>query len=186
MGMIQKEKILDSLLVTQCQSGNRKAMSLLIKRWNAKLCKHSYWYTNDLETSKDIVQDCWTIILYKINTLKDPNRFGGWALTIVSRKTLDWLKKHKKEKESLQNYQYESLNYKDEKNDNSKEMMSTLRASIKLLPYDQQLVLQLFYIEEYTIREISELINVSVGTIKSRLFTAREKLKLILKNKDYG
>jgi len=45
----------------------------------------------------------------------------------------------------------------------------------------QQMVIKLFYTEEYSLKEISKTLNISVGTTKSRLFHAREKLKQILK-----
>ena len=47
--------------------------------------------------SKDIAQDIWSTIFLKINGLKDPDRFGSWALTIATRKALDWCRKHSKE-----------------------------------------------------------------------------------------
>ena len=62
--------------------------------------------------------------------------------------------------------------------------MELLKA-IKKLPEQQQIVIRLFYVEDYTLKEISEILNISIGTAKSRLFHAREKLKLILKNRNY-
>lgn len=184
--MKKASKIFDSLLVLQCQSGNKRAASLLVKRWHAKLCRHAYWYTKDLESSKDIVQDSWSTILIKINGLKDPNSFGSWALTIVTRNTISWLRKHKKELENLNMYrnQYDEVVLDNHSNEKEK-TLARLKLSIKELPIHQQVVLNLFYIEEYNIKEISEIVNVSTGTVKSRLFTAREKLKLILNNRNY-
>lgn len=184
MSKEKTNKIFDALLVLQCKSGNKKAMTLLVKRWHAKLCRQAYWYTDDLEASKDIVQDSWSTILLKINTLKDPNSFGSWALTIVTRNAIDWQRKRKKELGSLNTYQNDNaaigeLNDKEHK----EEEINRLSALIKTLPKNQRAVLNLFYLEEYTVKQISEIMQVSVGTVKSRLFTAREKLKSILKNK---
>ncbi len=176
-------KVFDSLLVLQCQSGNKKAMTLLIKRWHARLCKQAYWYTHDLEVSKDIAQDSWSKILLKIDSLKDPNSFGSWALTIVTRNAISWLRKHKKEVENLNIYhkEHHKTSTQDHNHDDKEKTLALLKKAIKKLSIDQQMVLNLFYIEEYTVKQISEIVNVSTGTIKSRLFTAREKLKLILK-----
>ncbi|MEW7292771.1 RNA polymerase sigma factor [Aquimarina sp. 2304DJ70-9] len=178
--MTTTDKIFDSLLVMQCQSGNRKAMALLVKRWHPRLCKQAYWYTNNIEASKDVVQDSWSKILLKIHNLKDPNSFGSWALTIVTRNAIDWQRKHKKELVNLNSYHKE--NHRSTIDHDTNELVVVqLRKSIKELPKTQQIVLNLFYIEEYSIKQISEIMNVSTGTIKSRLFNAREKLKLILK-----
>jgi RNA polymerase sigma-70 factor (ECF subfamily) len=47
------------------------------------------------------------------------------------------------------------------------------------------MVLKLFYVEDYKLKELSDILKISVGTAKSRLFHAREKLKQQLKHKDY-
>ncbi|WP_106794888.1 RNA polymerase sigma factor [Aquimarina sp. Aq78] len=184
--MTNTNKTIDSLLVLQCQSGSKKAVTLLVKRWHTKLCKQAYWYTRDMEISKDIAQDSWSTIFLKINSLKDSNSFGSWALTIVTRNAINWLRKHKKEVEHLQAYKDCNTNRIEDDVQNNQNTMVLLKNSIKKLPYNQQLVLNLFYIEEYSIKQISDIINVSTGTVKSRLFTAREKLKLILKNRNHG
>ncbi|GAA3518175.1 sigma-70 family RNA polymerase sigma factor [Aquimarina addita] len=181
------KKIFDSLLVLQYQSGNKKAAGLLVKRWHKKLCKQAYWYTNDIDAAKDIAQDSWTTILTKINNLKEPNRFGNWALTIVNRKSIDWLRKNEKELINRGRYMYETNISNTETNtvDDTKYIITQLKNVIKELSIDQQIVLNLFYLESYNIKEISEIIDVSPGTVKSRLFTAREKLKQIFKNRNY-
>ncbi|MFD2561149.1 RNA polymerase sigma factor [Aquimarina rubra] len=185
--MTNTNKTFDSLLVLQCQSGNKKAAAILVKRWHEKLCKQAYWYSKDIEASKDIAQDSWSTILLKIHHLKDPNSFGSWALTIVTRKSYDWLRKNKKELEHLNSYS-ENL-YQDSMGDDTCDkddrIMIVLKKAIKTLPSDQQMVLHLFYLEGYSVKQIGKIANISTGTVKSRLFTAREKLKLILKSKNH-
>jgi RNA polymerase sigma-70 factor (ECF subfamily) len=56
---------------------------------------------------------------------------------------------------------------------------------IKNLPNEQQTVLKLFYLEGYKIHQIAEILSIAKGTVKSSLFTAREKLKSTLKHKNY-
>ncbi|MBW1296798.1 RNA polymerase sigma factor [Aquimarina litoralis] len=185
--MINTNKTFDSLLVLQCQSGNKKAAAILVKRWHVKLCKHANWYVKDEHFSKDIVQDCWNIIFLKISKLKNTNSFGSWALSIVTRKSIDWLRKNKKEKELLDTYKkrLDHVSVIDETIDETEVIKVLLKKAINMLPEQQKMVLNLFYKEEYSIKEISDIIGISKGTVKSRLFTAREKLKLILKNKNY-
>ncbi len=55
--------------------------------------------------------------------------------------------------------------------------------AIQTLPDEQKAVIKLFYLESYSIKQISELLKISAGTTKSRLFHAREKLKQTLKQK---
>jgi len=185
--MINKDKSIDSWLVLQTRAGNKKAIGLLVKRWHKKLCKQAYWYTKDMDIAKDIVQDCWTIIISKIGCLKDNASFGSWALSIVTRKSIDSLRKDQREFNNLQRY-YDNnsiTHHNTNFDDSSENLISKLRASIKKLPLQNQIVLHLFYLEELSIGQISEVLILPVGTVKSRLYNAREKLKTVLNRKHY-
>lgn len=182
--MEKLKEISDAKLVLAYQSGNKKSITILVKRWHYKFCRQAYWYTNDSEISKDIAQDSWNVILQKLDDLKNPEKFAYWALRIVCRKSIDWTRKKSKTLEKLKEY-HRALNIPIEDH-NSKNIESRIIAnSIKLLPDNQQFVLRLFYTENYTLKQISEILKLSQGTIKSRLFYAREKLKTIIKNRNY-
>ena len=180
--MTNRNKIYDAWLVLEYRSGNKKALTLLVKRWHKKLCRQAYWYTKDMDLAKDIAQDCWSVIINKMDNLKDANSFGSWALSIVTRKSIDHIRKHKREFKNLEQY-YDATNNgtNEDHGDNSENILTVLKKSIQRLPTDQQTVLQLFYLEEFSIKQISEVMLVPIGTVKSRLFTAREKLKTIIK-----
>jgi len=110
--------------------------------------------------------------------LRDPNSFSSWAMKIVTRKSLDYLKKQRKIREQLN-----SKNFITEAQEKEEEnpVLSKLKKAIKELPENQQVVLRLFYTQEYTLKEIADILEISIGTVKSRLYHAREKLKTILK-----
>lgn len=189
--MNKPEKIFDGLLVLQYQNGDKKALALLVKRWHIKMCKQAYWYTKDSDVAKDIAQDSWSSILKHIYTLKNTNSFGSWALTIVNRKAIDWIRKEKNTDEKLHRfYENSKAKYDTKENCNSIDNDPTIVAddrtkiiinAIKNLPNNQQIIIRMFYLEEYTIQEIGVILEISKGTVKSRLFYAREKLKLTLK-----
>jgi len=172
-------KIFDALLVLQYQSGDKKALGMLVKRYHNRFCSHANWYLCDLDASKDVVQDCWGIIMNKVGSLRDPNSFSSWAMRIVTRKSIDFLKQNKTKREKLRKYQYANLEGANNEERNTK--IIKLQQAIKSLSNDQQIVLRLFYTQEYSLIEISNILDISVGTVKSRLFHAREKLKTILR-----
>jgi RNA polymerase sigma-70 factor (ECF subfamily) len=173
------DKIFDGLLVLKYRSGNDKALSLLVKRHHSRLCKHANWYIHDIQASKDIAQDCWGIIINKITFLKNPNSFGAWAMKIVTRRSLDYLKKKKINRENQADYHRYSMY--DENEQGSESELEELHKAIRFLPANQKIVLRLFYLEGYSIQEISYILEISTGTVKSRLYHSREKLKTILK-----
>lgn len=182
--MENAKKIFEGLLVLQYRSGNKKAFSLLVNRYNSKMCSHAYCFTYDKDLAKDIVQDSWGTIIKKLPYLKKPNSFGSWVMQIVTRKSIDYLIKNNRDREKLREY------YNQPKADSAFEHKEAdlvkIYEAIKKLPQDQQVVLRLFYLEEYSLREISEILEKSEGTIKSRLYHAREKLKTILINRNDG
>jgi len=172
------------MLVLEYQSGSKKAVAILVKRWHRKLCRQAFWYTKDKDVAKDIAQDSWGVILQKLPSLSNSMSFGSWAMTIVSRKSVDWLRKQKKETLTFEKYHdsYDTTNTNSNPVVDANEViLKELRIAITKLPNDQKVVLNLFYLEEFTLKQISEVLHVSLGTVKSRLFYAREKLKEILK-----
>jgi len=182
--MNKKNKITDGLLVKQYQEGDTKALSILVKRWHRQFCNKAFWLVNDADLAKDIAQDTWKTIIGKLNQLNDPNYFGNWALRIVYTKSLDSVKANIKKRSSLEKYSYTCQQENNTIAENNNINQKLLKA-IYELPEHQQTVIRLFYVQDYSLREISDVLGVSSGTVKSRLFHARERLKLILKHNNY-
>lgn len=182
--MEKTNKIVDSWLVLNYQSGHKKSLAILVKRWHAKFCKQAFYYTKDIEVAKDIAQESWRIIINKIHTLEDTNKFGSWGLAIVTRKSIDWLRKEQRDFNNLKDY-YESAKAINDSDSQNFTEVQKLKQAIKTLPNGQQIVIRLFYIETYSLSEICEILSLSKGTVKSRLFYAREKLKTIIKHRNY-
>ena len=178
--MPQKNSDSDEILVEQFQSGNLSALPKLVKRWHKEFCNKAYWLTKDSDLSKDIAQDCWKIIINKIQDLKDPKSFRSWAFRIVYSKSLDALRENQRKRTELKTYGLSRVEVEEEPIDNS-DLKKNLLKKISELPEQQQVVLKLFYTEDYSLREIGKILNISVGTAKSRLFHAREKLKTTIK-----
>ncbi|WP_426430218.1 RNA polymerase sigma factor [Winogradskyella sp. HB-48] len=180
---MNSNKNIDADLVRSYLKGDNYALATLVKRWHKLFCDKAYWLVKDKDVAKDIAQESWTIIIKKIGTLKQPEQFKYWAYRIVCNTSTDWLRLRAKERNSLgfnQDIKGDDIHYTE--NDNLKKLL--LRC-VNELPLDQKAVVRLFYIESYSLKQISEILEISVGTAKSRLFHAREKLKKTLKHKYY-
>ncbi len=178
--MDSEQRKIDKQLVLEYQSGNKKALVFLVKRWHKLFCEKAFYVLKDADAAKDITQDCWHIIMDKICNLKQPESFGSWGMRIVYTKSLDAVKAKNRRQDELTHYKYEQ-DLLDVKEDDKEQLKNKLLQTVKKLPENQQTVIRLFYVEDYSLKEISNILNISVGTTKSRLFHAREKLKLILK-----
>jgi RNA polymerase sigma-70 factor (ECF subfamily) len=176
----------DVTLVANYQSGDKSALPILVKRWHLKFCKFAFWIVKDADVAKDIAQESWTAIMIKIHDLKEPEKFKSWAISIVNRKAIDWIRTKNRENNKLVKFYNENPKVQESNvfEDNQKLKLLILN-SINALSNEHQTVVKLFYTESYTLKEISEILEISIGTAKSRLFHAREKLKLILKHRNY-
>ena len=180
--MKQNRTNTDGDLIRSYLDGNDKALKLLIEKWHLQFCKKALWIVKDADLAKDIAQDTWQVIIHKIPKLKEPDKFGSWGLRIVCNKSIDVLNKKNRERLHLTEYQYEQQEEGVDYNAHL-DLKKQLGLVVKRLPTNQQVVLNLFYLESYSLKQIAELLNISTGTAKSRLFYAREKLKAIVKNK---
>ena len=180
------DKKIDAQLVSEYKSGNQIALAKLVKRWHKPFCNKAYWLVKDADLAKDIAQDSWTTIISKIDSLKDPHSFGSWALRIVYSKSLDEVRKDSRKRAKQEVYKKEIKNETiTEDEEDNQQLKTRLLNSIKCLSHQQQTVIKLFYIEDYSLKEIEDILNIKVGTAKSRLFHARETLKKSLINRTY-
>ena len=181
---MKSNQSIDEELVEAYKAGDKSALATLVKRWHKVFCDKAYWLVKDKDAAKDIAQDSWTVIIQKIDTLNDPKQFKYWAFRIVCNKSTDWLRiDTKKQKQSIQNnleIEFDNKGYSE-----NKPLKIKLLNAINDLPANQKIVIRLFYLESNSLKKISDLQKISVGTAKSRLFHAREKLKIILKNTNY-
>lgn len=181
--MKKESNISDASLVEAYQKGNQKVLPVLVKRWHISFCKIAFFYVKDRDIAKDIAQESWVVIIHKIQHLQDPEKCKSWATSIVNRKAIDWLRSSNRERKKLQTVFDESPKIQLENNEeNNLKVKKRLILAINELSIHQQQVIKLFYGQNYSLKEIAEIMNTTVGNSKSRLFHAREKLKTILKN----
>jgi RNA polymerase sigma-70 factor (ECF subfamily) len=179
--MNKKEKPTDRFLILQYRSGNTAVLPTLVKRYHKVFCEKAYWITKDKELAKDIAQESWIIIINKLHTLEKVDSFKSWAFRIVYTKAIDRLKLRHLERENLASLGRIEPGHPSSE-DESELIQLTLLKAIRKLPKEKQDIIRLFYAEAYSIIEISAFLNIPIGTVKSRLFKAREKLKSLLKS----
>lgn len=176
------EDIQDELLVIQCQDGDDEALRVLIARWQPRLGRFAWRLTNEREAARDIVQDAWLAIVRGIRRLDDPARFRAWAYRIVSNKCSDWIRRRVTQRSANQDLVNADVPSpaEDANATDSNGEVSRLREVLKTLPEQQQAILSLHYLDGMGLAEIAEVIGVPVGTVKSRLYHAREHLRQAL------
>ncbi len=167
------ELIYTELLVMRCQNREKVAFNNLYTIWAPRLLYHIKNLIRAEDPAKDILQDGWIAIMGNINKLKDPAAFPAWAYRIMTNKARDWQRKHiRQEKREMQSASDDVASIQAKFSD-----IDLVRKAIQKLSGQRKQLINLYYYEEYTIEEISGILNIKTGTVKSRLFRARRQLK---------
>ncbi len=173
---------LDDYQATLAAGGDRKAFELLYKRWHPKLLRFAYRQTGEAEAAHDVMQNAALTMAKDIYRLKDPSAFSAWAYTIVRRRAADFVKSNVRARK----VQSELERQPEPESSADSEEALTLKQALQDLPDADQQLLTLFYVDGMKIAEIAAGLRIPAGTVKSRLFTAREKLKSIYEVTEEG
>ena len=113
-------------------------------------------------------------IVRGLGSLRDPARFRAWALRIVANKARDWIRREQSRRGATQRAE---LDPPDHETAHVCDALQRVCAGLDELEPGQRVVLAFFYLEEMTVAEIADALSVPVGTVKSRLFHARNALR---------
>ncbi len=180
-------RIFDEYLIASARAGDRAALERLVKVWQPKLLAHAYRLTGDAEQARDVAQDGWADIIKGLPRLTETKVFPAWAYRIVTRRAVDHIRRNVRKRRTEAAYIAEP-----EKADPSFKAMEIgadktplSRAIAKLSP-EHSTAIALFYLEEFSVTEISVALEVPAGTVKTRLMHARKKLRALLEGQKNG
>jgi len=174
-------RILDEYLVASARAGDKAAFSQLATRWQPKLLAHAYRLIGDKELARDIVQDGWSDIVKGLSRLDDVAVFPAWAYRVVSRRTADTIRRIQRQRK-IKTFYADQPKRADPSVSSIESRADTqpLLAALMTLPSQQRATMALFYLEGFSVAEISVALSVPVGTVKTRLMNARRKLRVLL------
>ncbi|MHC4581178.1 MAG: RNA polymerase sigma factor [Planctomycetota bacterium] len=162
-------KIENELLVMAAQDGNPAALEKLVSLWQKRLWNYVFGLTADVHASWDITQQRWLEVIKGLRKLREPRSFKAWAYKIATNRAIDWLKDRNRKRPAERDSTEVDCSRKDDD--------SQVRELIQRLKHDSRVILNLHYFEQLSVVEISIALSIPQGTVKSRLFTAREELK---------
>ncbi len=175
-------KALDDYQASLAVNGDKAAFALLYKRWRPRLYRLAWRMTRNAEDAEDVMQDAAMTIAKNIHKLNDPRRFSAWAYTIVRRRSADHIKKAIHHRD-IQDRAETASTLQSE--DRIEDYLS-LRTTLATLPEADRVILMFFYVDGLNGKEIANALGIPLGTVKSRLFTARQKLKQAYTNPKNG
>ena len=170
----------DELLAVRCQLGERAAFDALITRWHEPLWRYLRRIANSDDTARDLAQDTWLRVLRGIGKLREPAKLRPWLFGIARRAAMDRLR-YEYARRPVEDVELDEL-AADEAAAPDDADLATLDAALAGLPPMERETLTLFYLRELTLPEMAAMLEVPLGTVKSRLFRARQVLRRALEN----
>lgn len=173
-------------LVSSAKSGNKKSFDKLYE-----LTHNDVWYNclsllKDEENAKDIMQETYITAFLKLDTLKDEEKFCGWVTTIavnLCKKKLKGKVEYQIDDEVLiTEAETDELMLPEEYINKAEKRKVLLQIIEDTLSFNQYQVVLMFYFNELSIAEIAQALEISEGTVKSRLNSSRAKMKTAIED----
>ena len=188
-----KVKESDSILINQAKSGDDKAYDKLLNKYKNSVYNLVYRMVRDVQEAEDLTQEAFIKAFNSLTQFNEEYAFSTWLYKIATNNCIDYFRKRKLQTLSLD----KPIQYKDseihqeipdpelnpEKSILASERTSIIRDAIKTLPEKYYTAIVLRHTEEKSYEEIAEILQLPIGTVKARIFRAREMLNKALKEK---
>ena len=185
----------DTELINKAQNGDESAFNELICRYDRNVLSIALKYVNDKDDAKDIYQEVFLRVFKSLKKFEFRSEFSTWLYRITVNVALTYrTKKSKYSYASLDEEQtdtdgetrfaYEAIEDNSASDDRviGSDISAGIKEAIEKLSPQQKMVFSLKHFEEYKIKEIAEMMNISEGTVKNYLFNATIKMREYLKD----
>ena len=184
----------DILLAFKSADGDEKAFETLVRKYERLVSTCVYSIAGNAEDVLDISQEVFLKVYKSIGTFKGDSEFSTWLYRIAKNTALDFVRKRKQNTISIdssgeENEGFdlpdESVASSPEKKALQNEKISLLRDSLNKLSDEHREIIILRDLNDYSYEDVAKALNLEVGTVKSRIFRAREQLRKILLKENY-
>ncbi len=169
----------DFVLIKSFQNGDKDAFTELVMRHKDKIRNLIYLTLGDVDYIDDISQDVFISAFHKLDNFRFESKFTTWLYRVTINKCRDYLRK-KRIRHIFLPLQEEIHNPAIRMKPENMDIPKIVRRAIERLPEKLKEPLILRDIQGLSYKEIAEKLDTEVGTVKSRIFRARESLKIIL------
>ncbi|HOX27106.1 MAG TPA: sigma-70 family RNA polymerase sigma factor [Candidatus Krumholzibacteria bacterium] len=175
----------DRILHERCCRGDELAWEQLVSRYQARVCSVAYTYTGSEEEALDVAQEVFVRVWRRLDTCREPERLGAWLLQIARNACLDHLRR-RKARPPAQDLPADELftladpgRRPDAGIDQEDQRHVLERAMQRLSPISREAIL-LKDIQELTLEDMATMLDLPIGTVKSRCSRARVELAKVV------
>jgi RNA polymerase sigma-70 factor (ECF subfamily) len=173
----------DALVVEKVVAGDVASYELLIRKYQSKLFSTVLHMVKNRELAEDIVQESFLRAFRKLDTLLNRDQFYPWIKRIAINMALNHFEKEKRvidvenEEEDSSFFENIASGESPEEITLKEELRKYVRLFVDSLPDRLRVVILLREVEDMSYEEIAEMLNIPLGTVRSRLFNARNIIK---------
>lgn len=177
----------DKYYIDKVCSGKTGDFSFLVEKYKNMVFTLALRMVKNREEAEEISQDAFVKAYKSLSKFKGDSKFSTWLYKITYNSCLDKLKSQKRmiksdviDKIHIRGLEVEkdALDYMDEK-----ERLKVINNAINLLADEDKAIITLFYFNELSLQEVSDIVGTNPNTVKIRLYRSRKKLYTILKGK---
>lgn len=173
-------KLSDEKLVSLVKKKDKELFSEVIKRYEKKLLRYADYLLSDEHDAADVVQNTFIKTYINLNGFNENKKFSSWIYRIAHNEAMNLVNKKRKQVKIGSDFEIDSgIDLEDEII--LKELNSQTRNCLKQMPvlYSEPLVL--YYLEEKSYEEISDVLRIPIGTVGTRINRAKAIMKKICK-----
>ena len=178
-------------LVRRAQNGDLEAYDELVKRYQERIYATIYHMTSNHEDANDLAQDSFIKAYQALKSFKGGSSFYTWLYRIAVNKTINFLKQRKNRTHmSLNDLDFNTENNPDlvalisdktpRRDAGLKELQEKLNSALLKLSEPHRLVVVLHDVQGMSHEQVAEVMDCNIGTVRSRLFYARQQLQSLL------
>ena len=174
----------DEQLVANYLKGDEKSLEILIKRYLKLIYSFTFRFVGDGQEAEDITQETFVKVWRNFKKFNQKKKFKTWIFQIAKNTCFDFLRKKKKFSTSdLERYFYlTDLNILPDEISEKATLKEKIQGATEKLSSKARQILNLYYNQGLTLREIAQTLNESINTVKSRHRRAIEILRNRLKS----
>jgi RNA polymerase sigma-70 factor (ECF subfamily) len=168
----------DAMLVEACLRGDRHAFDKLVDRYEGPLFSAAFRITGSVEDAMDATQNAFVNAYEKLHTFDPSYRFFSWIYRIAVNQALNLVSGRRNQtafEEDAPAAEPDPSEVFD-----STEIRGQVKQALMQLEPNYRMMIVLKHLDGFSYREISEILDIPEKTVKSRLFTARQRLRVIL------
>ena len=175
----------ESLWVLQAQSGSHEALNELFKSVQEPVFRYIVSLVRDEHLAEDILQEVFMRIYRKLRWLREPQAFRAWTYQIASREAFRYLKREQRWSDQVrEETALSGVAASEQESEFPRELIESLPQSVASLSPASRAVVVLFYLHELSLVETAAVLDIPLGTAKSRLAYGLECLRRTLKGKE--